>query len=89
MGYQYPLKKGSLYQKKDKNSVICLSCGHRCVIPEGKTGICKMRINKSGDLYVPYGYVSALNCDPIEKKPFFHVLPGATKLGDISISKRP
>src|SRR5581483_7065129 len=31
-------------------------------------------------LYVPYGYVGALQCDPIEKKPFFHALPGARAL---------
>ena len=58
-------------------AVRCLACGHRCLIPSGRQGICKVRFNDGGTLMVPGGYVSSLACDPIEKKPFFHVLPGA------------
>ena len=39
-----------------------------------------MRFNDDGTLLVPHGYVGALPCDPIEKKPFFHVLPGSDAL---------
>jgi pyruvate formate lyase activating enzyme len=58
----------------------CYACGHRCVIREGRVGICKVRYNEGGKLKVPFGYVGALQADPIEKKPFFHVLPGAVAL---------
>lgn len=58
----------------------CLSCGHRCLIKDGRRGICRIRYNEGGTLRVPRGYVGALQVDPIEKKPFFHVTPGATVL---------
>jgi pyruvate formate lyase activating enzyme len=31
-------------------------------------------------LRVPFGYVAGVQCDPVEKKPFFHVRPGAIAL---------
>lgn len=71
---------GSLYEKLPDNRLRCFACGHRCLILEGLPGICKVRFNKGGTLYVPFGYVAALQCDPIEKKPFFHALPGAKAL---------
>jgi pyruvate formate lyase activating enzyme len=60
--------------------VRCYACGHRCLIHEGKRGICKVRFNEGGRLLVPANYVAALACDPTEKKPFFHVLPGSDTL---------
>ncbi len=68
--------EGSLYQKLDDNAVRCLACGHRCLIRNHKRGICQVRFNRDGKLYVPWGYVAALQADPIEKKPLFHFLPG-------------
>lgn len=70
-------REGVLYEKLPENRVRCFSCGHRCKIPEGKPGICKVRFNKDGKLYVPFGYAGALQVDPTEKKPFFHALPGS------------
>jgi pyruvate formate lyase activating enzyme len=58
----------------------CYACGHRCLIKEGKRGICKVRYNEHGRLMVPTNYVAALACDPTEKKPFFHALPGSDTL---------
>src|SRR5512146_3023101 len=58
----------------------CVACGHRCYLPNGKIGICKVRFNREGVLQVPRGYVAALQCDPVEKKPFFHARPGALAL---------
>lgn len=58
----------------------CYACGHRCLINNGKRGICKVRFNEGGELRVPTNYVAALACDPTEKKPFFHVLPGSDTL---------
>jgi pyruvate formate lyase activating enzyme len=62
------------------NALKCFACGHRCLIKEGKRGICKVRFNEAGQLRVPANYVAALACDPTEKKPFFHVLPGSDTL---------
>ncbi|MDQ3804373.1 MAG: AmmeMemoRadiSam system radical SAM enzyme [Acidobacteriota bacterium] len=61
-------------------SLRCYACGHRCLIREGKRGICKVRFNAGGRLLVPTNYVAALACDPTEKKPFFHALPGSDTL---------
>ena len=71
---------GELYTKQADGSVRCFACGHRCLIRPGMRGICQVRFNKDGELRVPWGYVAALQADPIEKKPFAHVLPGATAL---------
>jgi pyruvate formate lyase activating enzyme len=60
--------------------VRCLACGHRCPIAPGREGVCHVRWNDGGTLRVPRGYVSGLACDPIEKKPFFHVDPGGLAL---------
>jgi pyruvate formate lyase activating enzyme len=60
--------------------VRCFACGHRCLIPPGRDGICRVRFNDGGTLRVPYGYVASLQLDPVEKKPFFHALPGAKAL---------
>ena len=67
----------SLYEKLDNNRVRCFSCGHCCPIPEGQPGVCKVRFNRGGTLFVPWGYTAGMQCDPIEKKPFFHAHPGA------------
>ena len=66
-----------LYERLDNNRVRCFSCGHCCPIPDGQPGVCKVRYNQGGTLYVPWGYVAGTQCDPIEKKPFFHAHPGA------------
>ena len=60
-----------------KPRVRCLACGHRCPIPEGAHGVCKVRFVQDGRLRVPWGYVGGVQCDPVEKKPFFHARPGA------------
>jgi len=74
------VREGEVYEKMPNDWVRCYACGHRCKIAPGRDGICKVRYNKDGVLYVPYGYVGGIQLDPIEKKPFFHALPGATAL---------
>jgi len=65
---------------KENGAVRCYACAHRCLIQPGKRGICQMRVNIDGGLRVPWGYVTAANVDPIEKKPFMHFLPGSDAL---------
>ena len=72
--------EGELYESLPDDSVRCYACGHRCLIREGKRGICQVRFNQGGKLRVPWGYVAALQSDPIEKKPFSHVMPGTNAL---------
>lgn len=72
--------EGELAQALDNQAVRCLACGHRCLIKEGRRGICRVRFNRQGKLFVPWGYVASLQADPIEKKPFYHFLPGSTAL---------
>ena len=57
--------------------IRCHACGHQCPIPDGAVGVCKVRFNQGGILQVPWGYVGGVQCDPVEKKPFFHAYPGA------------
>jgi len=64
--------------RAEGDRIRCVACGHRCLIAEGRRGICKVRFNQGGQLRVPFGYVAdGLACDPVEKKPFFHVHPGS------------
>lgn len=71
------VREGELYEKLDRKRVRCFACGHCCPISEWQVGVCKVRYNRGGTLYVPWGYVGGVQCDPVEKKPFFHAYPGA------------
>ncbi|HXW08714.1 MAG TPA: AmmeMemoRadiSam system radical SAM enzyme [Vicinamibacterales bacterium] len=66
-----------LVETIDGKRLRCYACGHECPIPDGATGVCKVRFNRGGRLHVPFGYAGGVQCDPIEKKPFFHARPGA------------
>lgn len=66
-----------IYERLDRDRVRCKACGHCCRIADGFSGVCKVRFNRGGTLYAPWGYVGGLQCDPIEKKPFFHAYCGA------------
>ena len=70
-----------LYKKLKNKRVQCQTCHHRCIISEGKRGICGVRENQKGKLYLlVYGKAIAVHIDPIEKKPFYHFLPGTYSL---------
>ncbi len=70
-------REGSLCRDLGNGKLECFACGHRCVLGEGRDGICRVRFNRGGKLYVPWGYAAGLQLDPVEKKPFFHALPGS------------
>ncbi|MGH9143485.1 MAG: AmmeMemoRadiSam system radical SAM enzyme [Vicinamibacterales bacterium] len=69
-------REGDLYGRLPDGRLQCYACGHCCPLPEGAIGVCKVRFNRGGRLMVPWGYVGGVQCDPIEKKPFFHAYPG-------------
>ncbi len=71
------MHEAMLYKKLKGKNIQCTACKQNCEIKEGNTGICAVRQNKDGKLYLlVYGKASAVNIDPIEKKPLFHFLPG-------------
>ena len=75
--YGKPLKEASFYEKLKNNYVRCLLCPKYCIISPGKLGFCRARKNINGVLYsLGYSKPCAVAVDPIEKKPFFHFLPG-------------
>jgi len=68
-----------LYKIFKNNTIQCLACNNYCVISNGKTGLCGVRQNNDGKLKLLVdNKAAAVNLDPIEKKPLFHFLPGAT-----------
>ena len=71
------------YYKSEPESgrIVCLLCRHYCKMKEGQVGVCGVNKNEEGQLAnLVYGYPAALNIDPIEKKPIYHMLPGTTAL---------
>ena len=59
-------------------TVKCLLCAQGCSIKDGQRGQCRVRMNAGGELRsLSYGRPVAIHVDPIEKKPFYHFLPGA------------
>lgn len=72
--------EGELYEKLADDKLRCFACGHRCLIFPGQRGICQVRYNEGGVLRVPYGYAAGVQSDPVEKKPYFHALPGSNAL---------
>jgi pyruvate formate lyase activating enzyme len=61
----------------ENDKVRCTLCQHRCLIGNGKFGICRVRRNIGGTLFAEtYGQLSAVHLDPIEKKPLYHFYPG-------------
>ncbi len=77
--------KLSLYfSSVEAGEIQCELCPNRCRVPKGKRGLCRVRENRDGKYYsLVYGNPCAVHLDPIEKKPFFHVLPAT---GSFSIA---
>ena len=73
-------KPGVLYEPLPEQRIRCYACGHRCLILDGHDGVCRVRFNRGGTLFAPHGYFAGVQCDPIEKKPFFHAMPGTLAL---------
>ena len=56
----------------------CAVCPHRCLVADGRRGICQVRENQAGKLFaLNYNKTIAVHIDPIEKKPLYHFLPGS------------
>jgi len=69
------------YETLQNNKIKCILCRHYCQLKEGQIGICGVNKNENGKLInLAYSHPSALNVDPVEKKPLFHFLPGTLAL---------
>ncbi|MGS0765713.1 AmmeMemoRadiSam system radical SAM enzyme [Syntrophomonas curvata] len=69
--------EAQFYEKRENRRVKCLLCPHHCSLHEGQEGLCRVRVNREGELIsLNYGEVASLALDPIEKKPLFHFHPG-------------
>lgn len=73
-------RAGVLVETLPDGRLRCLACAHRCVLSAGGRGVCQVRFEREGQLLAPWGYVAALQADPVEKKPLWHFLPGAVAL---------
>jgi len=72
-----PLHTSPFYQNV-RRRIQCTLCPHRCIIQEGKFGLCGVRRNIGGKMRTRnYGIISGLALDPIEKKPLCHFFPGS------------
>jgi pyruvate formate lyase activating enzyme len=72
-------KLSPLFLSLPNGEIQCELCPKRCRVPKGERGYCRVRENRDGKYYsLVYGNPCALHLDPIEKKPFFHVLPAST-----------
>ncbi|HOE69176.1 MAG TPA: AmmeMemoRadiSam system radical SAM enzyme [Candidatus Omnitrophota bacterium] len=70
--------EGYYYEPLEQKRVQCFLCPNHCNLAEGKFAVCKARKNIGGKLYtMNYGRIASLHVDPVEKKPFFHFLPGS------------
>jgi pyruvate formate lyase activating enzyme len=80
------MKESYSYKKLEDKTVRCCTCAHRCFILPDKFGLCGVRKNVGGRLYVlNYGKVITKSIDPIEKKPLFHFHPGTTSFSIASV----
>jgi pyruvate formate lyase activating enzyme len=71
------LGKAKFWEPAEQGKVRCGLCPHSCLVPAGKTGICRVRENRGGTLYaLNYNLATSLALDPVEKKPLYHVHPG-------------
>ena len=70
-------REAMYWDAAENNTVRCGLCPHRCRIPSGAAGYCRVRENREGALIAAgYGQVSSIALDPIEKKPLYMFHPG-------------
>ncbi|MGC9201043.1 MAG: AmmeMemoRadiSam system radical SAM enzyme, partial [Candidatus Aenigmatarchaeota archaeon] len=75
------MKEAILYKKLENEKVQCTACRRRCILEKNQIGFCGVRKNINGKLMLlVHSLPNAVNVDPIEKKPFFHFLPGSLSL---------
>ncbi|MCX8190871.1 MAG: AmmeMemoRadiSam system radical SAM enzyme [Candidatus Aenigmarchaeota archaeon] len=75
------MKSVMLFKSLIDDKIQCLACRRKCLLEKGQVGFCGVRKNVNGRLkLLVYSLPSAVNIDPIEKKPLFHFYPGSLAL---------
>ena len=73
--------EAAFYDHLENGQVQCGLCPWECLVEPGMRGICGVRENRGGTFHsLVYGRPVAVNNDPVEKKPLFHVFPGSQAL---------
>ena len=76
-----PAREASWYKKLDGRKVECQLCPQACRVADMERGTCGVRENRGGTYYtLVHSLACSIHVDPIEKKPFFHVMPGEKAL---------
>jgi len=76
-----PAREASWYKKLEEGRVECELCPQKCTVADMERGMCGVRENRGGTYFtLVHGRACAVHVDPIEKKPFFHVMPGEKAL---------
>ena len=71
-------REAKFYEKLPYKKTKCKLCPRECVIDDQERGYCGVRENRGGTYYtLVHSRLVTAHIDPIEKKPFFHFLPGA------------
>ncbi|MEM3737700.1 MAG: AmmeMemoRadiSam system radical SAM enzyme [Candidatus Bathyarchaeia archaeon] len=81
------VRESLIYEHLPSNVVRCKICPRMCYIKPREKGFCRVRVNDEGKLYLlTYGALTAMNADPVEKKPLFHFWPGSKTFSISSVS---
>jgi pyruvate formate lyase activating enzyme len=74
--------RGALFEPEPRiaSAIRCTACAHRCVLEEGRTGACGVRVNEGSAIEVPFGWIARKYVRPIETNTLYHVRPGALAL---------
>ena len=70
----------SFFRSTEEGKWLCLLCPHACVLCEGQSGLCRVRTADAEGIRGPEFPVTVIGSDPVEKKPFYHFLPGTQTL---------
>jgi len=74
---QFPGRRLAMFQEETPRGIMCMICPNECILKEGEISQCNNRIVRKSKLYtMAFGNPCSVNIDPMEKKPFYHFLPG-------------
>jgi pyruvate formate lyase activating enzyme len=80
-GEDLPALEASWYKKLEEGRVECQLCPQACTVADAERGTCGARENRGGTYFtLVHSLACSIHADPIEKKPFFHVMPGELAL---------
>ena len=71
-------ERSPYFEPLSDQMIRCTLCPHGCEVGPAERGLCEVRENIDGQYYsLVYANPCAVQIDPIEKKPFYHVLPAS------------